>query len=125
MLPRALTFVALLAFPIAAFAQEALTNVITEVLVLIDVYLVNFIFAVAFLLFIWGIYNYFIAGGANEEKRKEGRSFVIYGLVGFFIMFSLWGIVRVFTSSFGFEGQNRPPLPFEEEERDTGTEFPE
>ncbi len=80
---------------------------------LIDVVLVPLIFAAAFVAFIWGVYLYFFLGAGNEEKRKEGRTFVVYGLIGFVLMLSLWGIVRMLTTSFGLGGQNRPALPFE------------
>jgi hypothetical protein len=65
------------------------------------------LFAVAFIVFIWGIFEYFIAGGANEEKRKQGKSFILYGLIGFFIMMSVWGLVNVIVNTFGLgSGQN-------------------
>ncbi|MGB4076427.1 MAG: pilin [Minisyncoccia bacterium] len=86
---------------------------------LIDVVLVPLIFAAAFVAFIWGVYLYFFLGAGNEEKRKEGRTFVVYGLIGFVLMLSLWGIVRMLTTSFGLGGQNRPALPFESTPRQT------
>ena len=89
-----------------AFLQSLVT--------LIDTFFIPLFFAVAFLLFIWGVFLYFILGAGNDEKRKEGRSFVVYGIIGFVIMVSLWGIVALLTSTLGFGNQNRPPLPFEQ-----------
>ncbi len=73
--------------------------------------LIPLIFAVAFLLFLWGILQFFFLNGENEEKRKEGRKFIIAGIIGFFIMMSIWGIVNVLLGTFGFQYQSRPPLP--------------
>lgn len=73
--------------------------------------LIPLIFAVAFLLFLWGILQFFFLNGENEEKRKEGRKFIIAGIIGFFIMMSIWGIVNLLLGSFGFQYQSRPPLP--------------
>ncbi|GEM_PF-1607680 len=79
--------------------------------VFIDRFLIPFIFAIAFLVFVWGVYMYFIQGGGNDEKRKEGRTFILYGIGGFVIMIAIWGIVNVLISSLGFDTKGRPPLP--------------
>ncbi|MGB4076429.1 MAG: pilin [Minisyncoccia bacterium] len=80
-------------------------------LFIVDAVISPLIFAAAFVVFIWGVYTYFIAGAANEEKRKEGRTFVMYGLIGFFVIVSVWGIVRLLTGTFRFEGVQRPETP--------------
>lgn len=43
----------------------------------------------------------YVGNGDNEEKRSEGRKMMIYGIVGFFFMVSIWGILGIFTNSFG------------------------
>ena len=56
---------------------------------------------VATLVFLWGIIRYVIAGG-DEDKLKEGRQYIIYGLVGLGVMLAVWGIVNaVVTTLFG------------------------
>ena len=81
------------------------------IIYLIDSVVVPLIFAVAFIVFLWGVYTYFIQGAGNEEKRKEGRNFVIYGIIGFFVMVSVWGLVNIFVRTFGFDRDVRPPTP--------------
>ncbi|MGB4076428.1 MAG: pilin [Minisyncoccia bacterium] len=81
------------------------------IIYLINAILVPLVFAIAFIVFIWGVFEYFIAGAANEEKRKEGRNLVVYSLIGFFLMISVWGIVNLLVNSFGFNRQNQPRLP--------------
>jgi hypothetical protein len=73
--------------------------------------LVPLIFGVAFIVFLWGVFQYFIAGAADEEKRKTGRTFIMYGIIGFVIMLSIWGIVNLLVNSIGFESNIRPGLP--------------
>lgn len=53
--------------------------------------------------FLWGIVNYFFLNGSNEEKRLEGRSFVIWGLLGLVVIFSVWGLVSMLLSTFGLQ----------------------
>ncbi|MEK7602135.1 MAG: pilin [Patescibacteria group bacterium] len=76
-----------------------------------DLYLVPLIFALAFIVFLWGVYRYLILGADNEEKRQEGQKFIMYGLIGFFIMISIWGIVNLLVGSLGFGNDQRPNLP--------------
>lgn len=77
----------------------------------IDNYLVPALFAVAFIVFIFGIFQYFIAGGANEEKRDTGKKFMLWGFIGFFIMVTVWGIVNLLVNSSGLGRDTRPDLP--------------
>lgn len=73
--------------------------------------LVPVIFAVAFLMFLVGVYRYFIASQGNPEKVGEGQKFVMWSLVGFFIMFSIWGLVNLLINTLGFGGANMPRIP--------------
>lgn len=49
--------------------------------------------------FLMGLISY-ISHGDNEEKRSEGRKMMIYGIVGFFFIVSVWGILNIFVGSF-------------------------
>lgn len=79
--------------------------------VLIDRFIVPLLFAVAFIVFLYGVYNYFIASAENDEKRKEARKFVLYGLAGFVIMIAVWGLVNLITNSLGLDTKARPTIP--------------
>ena len=90
---------------------DTLGTFLLTIIYFIDRYVVPFIFALAFLIFLWGIYSTFIAGAANEEKRQEGQKILIYGMVGFFIMISLWGLVNLLVGTFGLHRSTRPDYP--------------
>ena len=63
--------------------------------------LIGLLFVVATLVFLWGVIRYVIAGG-DEDKLKEGRQYIIYGLIGLAVMLAVWGIVNaVVTTLFG------------------------
>jgi len=88
---------------------EALMGSIVD---LINFVLVPLLMAIAFIVFLWGVYKYFILGAANEEKRTEGKNFVLYGIIGFVVIISLWGIVYVGIELLGFgAGGGPPPYP--------------
>lgn len=61
---------------------------------------VPFLFSLATAAFIWGIIQYFL-NPDNEEKRKAGKSYMIWGLIALFVMISMWGLVGVFSDTFG------------------------
>ena len=104
----------------ATYAQAPSTNgqpinrlgaFLDQFIYLIDFILVPLLFALAFLVFIYGIFQYFILGGANEEKRDTGKQLMVWGFIGFFIMVSVWGIVNLLVASTGLGSDTRPDLP--------------
>ena len=60
--------------------------------------------ASAFVLFLWGVYE-FIAHAGDEGKRVEGRSAILWGLVGLVIIFGAYGIINLALGTF-----NLPPI---------------
>ncbi len=56
--------------------------------------IIGLAFAVALLVFFWGIFQ-FIASETADAKREEGKKKIIWGLIGMFIMFSAYGLIRL------------------------------
>ena len=92
-----------------AFTLKPFEDILGTLTNFIDA-LVPIIFAVAFIVFIWGMFRYFIAGGADEEKRKQGRDLAIWGIVAMAIMFSVWGLVKIVTNTIPGD-KTRPNIP--------------
>ena len=63
--------------------------------------LVPLLMAVALLVFLYGVFNYFILGADSDDKRKEGRTFILYGVIGFAVIVSVWGLVNILLSTLG------------------------
>ena len=61
----------------------------------INNYLVPILFAIAFIFFLFGVYKYFILGAADEKSRTDGKQFVLWGIIGFVIISSVWGLVNL------------------------------
>ncbi|MBI3572308.1 hypothetical protein HY091_02130 [Candidatus Kaiserbacteria bacterium] len=62
---------------------------------------VPLIFALAFVVFLWGVLKYFFLHGGDEAKRSEGRQFVVWGVLGMVVLVSVWGIVNILLSTLG------------------------
>lgn len=86
--------------PAAAHAQASgasLKSVVDSIIAFVDLYVIPLLYALAFLFFIFGLFQYFFMGG--EENRAKARPFVVWGLVGFLVIFSVWGIVNLLISA--------------------------
>lgn len=62
----------------------------------IDFAVMPLLYAIAFVVFLIGMVRLFFSD--NEEKRKSGRQFALWGIIGFAVLFSIWGIVRLFLT---------------------------
>ncbi len=49
---------------------------------------------------IWNIVRYLIMGGEDAAKRAEAGNAILYGVIGLVVILSIWGLVRIFRSSF-------------------------
>lgn len=97
--------------PLASFAQTASStgicnNSITDIASLLGYAacliikaVVPLLIALAVVVFIYGIVQY-ILNADNEEKRQQGRTFMMYGIIALFVMISIWGLVQVLANTF-------------------------
>lgn len=85
-----------------------LQAILTAIVTFISDSLIPFLMAIAFFFFIWNAVRYFIIGGANPDSQEKAKSLAIWGILGFVVIVSLWGIVNLFTSSFGFNNNDVP-----------------
>ncbi len=63
---------------------------------------VPLLFSLAVVGFIWGIITYYL-NPTNEEKRKNGKTFMLWGVIALFVMISMWGLVGVLSNTFGIK----------------------
>ncbi len=61
---------------------------------------VPFIFAIALVMFIWGVVQ-FVINSSEEAKKEKGRQFMLWGIIGLAVMVSVWGLVNVLGQTFG------------------------
>ena len=62
------------------------------------------IFAVATVMFVWGVVQFFIINADEEKKRAQGKQFMIWGIVALAVMLSVWGLVGILSTTFGIKG---------------------
>lgn len=69
--------------------------------------LIGFIFAVAMVYFLYGMFK-FVANAENEEKRTEGKSHMMYGIIGMTIMMGVFGILNLVLRTFNLDDDVDP-----------------
>ena len=82
--------------PIPASVKAFVGKISTEILNP----LIALMFAVAMMYFFYGVAAY-IWNPDNEEAREKGRTGMIWGVVGMFMMVAVFGIMRFIISSIG------------------------
>ncbi|PIR58031.1 MAG: hypothetical protein COU71_00890 [Parcubacteria group bacterium CG10_big_fil_rev_8_21_14_0_10_38_31] len=101
--------VGLMFAPVLASAAS-LESVVGNIQALVNLIL-PLLISVALIVFIVGVIKY-ITAGADEEKRKEARNTIIYGVIGLFAIVSVWGLVAMLQSSFGINETTITPPQF-------------
>lgn len=68
----------------------------------------QFLFALAVMLFIWGVVK-FIANTGDTAEHEKGKSFILWALIAWVVLLSIWGIVNIVLSgTFGITPGGMP-----------------
>jgi hypothetical protein len=62
--------------------------------------LIVVIFAASLLMFLWGVFKYTILSQGDEKQTGEAKNVIFYGIIGLFVMASVWGILKIIQTSF-------------------------
>lgn len=100
--------------PFAAYAADfylAGSNFRQVILYILSVIaiLVPILFALAFIVFFWGL-SKFILGANNAEAIKKGKNYMIWGVLFLFILISFRSIMGLVSSELELGGANKLPL---------------
>jgi hypothetical protein len=71
-----------------------------------------FLVGLAVFLVIWGVFKYITSAG-DDTERALAQKLVLWGVIGVFVMISIWGLVNILTNTV--VTVNDPiniPLPF-------------
>jgi len=68
------------------------------------------VFAIAILVFAWGIVR-LIAAASNAEEVRKAKGIIWWGLIGMFVLAFMAGIIAFFQGELGVEGIRTIPVP--------------
>jgi hypothetical protein len=61
--------------------------------------LIVFVFALTFLVLMWGVIKGWIIGSGDTEGIESGKKILLTGIIVLVIMSSIWGIIKMLQSS--------------------------
>lgn len=71
--------------------------------------IIPLLFTIGLAAFIFGVVQYMLNPN-NSEKRDEGKKYMIWGIIGLFVMVSVWGLVGILSNTFNLNN-SAPTLP--------------
>jgi hypothetical protein len=101
---RLLSIVPALLSPTAlVLAQDTtwLTSLSSQGLLLLA-QLVPFLLGLALVVFVWGMVL-FIARSGDEKAIAQGKQQMIWGVIGLFVLVSIWGFIAILRTLFGIQ----------------------
>lgn len=97
-----------LVMPVITLAARTLKDLIDLAIEYLG-YAIPLIMSLAIVTFIWGIYKYFFKVDAD---KKEAGNLVLFGVIGFFLMLSFWGLVNVLANTLNLQTMPTFGVPF-------------
>ncbi|MES2623150.1 MAG: hypothetical protein V4576_01950 [Patescibacteria group bacterium] len=110
-----LSILTILVTPAVTFAQSAPITRSVDGFLNYIIYLAGralpLLILAAVVLLLYGIVvNFFFQ--SSDDKRKEGKNFIIAGIVALFVMVSVWGLVNILRTSFNLNNTDVPAAPY-------------
>jgi hypothetical protein len=62
--------------------------------------LISLLFGVAFLYFLWGVFQ-MVAHATSEEARSTGKMHMLYGIIGMVVMLSAFALLSIAVRTAG------------------------
>ena len=94
--------------PVVAFAQTTApitdANTLSNKLINLGNMFTYLLIAAAVIFIIWNVVIYLIKGGEEGARSKAAMS-ILWGIVGLFVILSIWGLVNILLNTFS----TRPP----------------
>ncbi|HEY4477905.1 MAG TPA: TrbC/VirB2 family protein [Candidatus Paceibacterota bacterium] len=94
--------------PFLALAQDppstGLSGFLNNITSILKTSVVGLIFTVAFVFFFYGVVMYVV--NPEEEKKKRGKEYIVWGLTGLTIMFMVYALIRIMQNTFFKDADN-------------------
>ena len=89
-------------FPVDSGSLSRLDNVNDLIVRIVSISnaIIYLLGGLAVLYIIYAVVVYFIKGKEGDENRKQAGMQIFWGIVGLFIILSLWGLVNILLQTF-------------------------
>lgn len=87
------------------FSSNGLQSVVGCLIGIMKV-LINLMMAASVVVIVWGAFKMIY----SEEGREDAKKTIYYGIIGLFVMISIWGLVNILVNTFNLRGTvHQPP----------------
>ena len=86
--------------PLMASAASTVDSILNQLIGYIYM-IVPVLITIAVIYFVWGIISFMRA--SDEEAKKLGKTKIINGLIGLFVIVAFWGIIAIVKRTFGVD----------------------
>ena len=83
-----------------AYAADTWQGTISNITSNIIQPIIGFLFALALVMFLWGMFQ-FLWMEDSDKAHEQGKNHMLWGLLGMFIMFSVFAIMRLIAGTIG------------------------
>lgn len=94
--------------PLITYAQTV-KDIVRSIRDIVNM-IIPILMAIAVAIFLWGIIKFILAGG-DDTKEKTAKGYIIYGLIGIFVMVAFWGIIQIAARFLGVNPGDSPVFP--------------
>ncbi len=96
--------------PMFVFAatDKTFQQIATELIIKTSNYVLTLLVALTVFVFLAGLMKYMFKGQESDEARSSGRKLMLWGIIGIFVMTSIWSLVGLLAGTIG---QNQVGVP--------------
>lgn len=88
---------------IGDLSQKTLQQLVADFILLSSGYVLKILLGLIVLTFLYGLMKYMFKGQGSDTARAEGRKLMLWGIIGIFVVTSVWGLVAIFTNFVGHD----------------------
>lgn len=88
---------------IGKLGQKTLQQLVADFILLASGYVLKILLGFIVLTFLYGLMKYMFKGQGSDTARAEGRKLMLWGIIGIFVVTSVWGLVAIFTNFVGHD----------------------
>jgi hypothetical protein len=83
--------------------DKNLQQLVVDTITITSRYVLQVLLALIVFVFLYGLMKFMFKGRESDTARAEGRQVMLWGIIGIFVITSIWGLVAVATSLIGHD----------------------
>ena len=91
-----------------AAETRSFQEIATDLIITGSNYILRLLVALTLFVFLYGLMKYMYKGQESDTARSDGRKLMLWGIVGLFVMVSVWALVALLSNLIGHESTTIP-----------------